>query len=79
MNKNFKKPKIQYYTINEATDSDSITSKSENTNNSKNIDMSYHPSTNDDTTSYSLNKIKADSRIQPNVYNIIQTIIIILA
>ena len=45
-------------------DSDIITPTSENSNNSKNSDMSYHPSTNDDTTSYSLTKINKDRRNQ---------------
>ena len=60
------KATIQYYTINDTTDSDSITSISENSNNYKNSDMSYIPSTNDNTTSYSLNKIKDDRRNKRN-------------
>ena len=43
--KTSKKTTIQYYAINDTMDSDSITSTSEITNNSKNSDMSYHPST----------------------------------
>ena len=54
-----KKNTIQYYTINGTTDSDIITSKSKTTKDLKNNDMSYHPSTNDDTTSSSLNKNNA--------------------
>ena len=81
-----KKSTIQYYTINNTTDSNSITSTSKNTNNSINSDMSYHPSTNDDNTSYSLNKINEDHRnqrkpikyIQQNFYTLIQIIIIII-
>ena len=65
-NKTPQKPTIQYYAINDTTDSDSITSISENSNNYKKSDMSYIPSTNDDTTSYSLNKIKDDRRNQGN-------------
>ena len=60
--KTSKKTTIQYYTLNDTTDSNSITSISENSNNYKNNDMSYIPSTNDDTTSYSLNKIKDNSK-----------------
>ena len=55
-NKTPQKPTKQYYAINYTTDSDSITFISENPNNSKNSDMSYLPSTNDDTTSYFLYK-----------------------
>ena len=55
-NKTPQKPTIQYYAINDTTDSDSITSISKKSNNYKNSDMSYIPSTNDDTTSYPLNK-----------------------
>ena len=47
---------ILHYTINDTTDSDSITSISENSNNYKNSDMSYIPSSNDDNISYPLNK-----------------------
>ena len=65
-NKTPKKPTIQYYTINDTTDSDSITSISENSNNYKNSDISYIPSTNDDTILYSLNKIKDDHRKKRN-------------
>ena len=65
-NKTPKKPTIQYYKINVTTDLDSITSISENSNNYKNSDMSYIPSTNDDTTSYSLNKIKDDRKKKRN-------------
>ena len=52
----------QYYTLNDTTDSDSITSKSISTKNSNNSDTSYQPSTNDNITSQSLNKINADSK-----------------
>ena len=80
-NKTPQKPTIQYYAINDTTDSDSITSILENSNNTKNSDMSYLLSTNDDITSYSLNKIKDDHRnqrrsnkyIQPKSNNTIST------
>ena len=52
----------QYYTLNDTTESDSITSKAISTKNSKNSDTSYQPSTNDNSTSPSLNKINADSK-----------------
>ena len=67
-----KKNTIQYYTINGTTDSDSITSKSKTTKDLKNNDMSYHPSTNDDTTSYFLNKDNAARRNQRNSTKYIQ-------
>ena len=67
-----KKNTIQYYTINGTTDSDSITSKSKTTKKFKNSDMSYHPSTNDDTTSYSLNKKNVAHRNQRKASKYIQ-------
>ena len=48
-NKIPQKHTILHYTINDTTDSDSITSISENSNNYKNSNMSYIPSINDDT------------------------------
>ena len=51
-----KTTKIQYYTINDTTESDSTTSNSISTKKSKNSDASYQPSTNDNSTSPSLKK-----------------------
>ena len=56
--------------------SDSMTSTSENSNKSKNSDMSYHFSTNDDTTSYSSNKINEDRRNQRKSTKYIQPILL---
>ena len=47
---------IFHYAINDTTDSDSITSVSENSNDYKNTDMSYIPSSNDDSRSFPLSK-----------------------
>ena len=47
---------ILHYAINDTTDSDSITSVSENSNDYKNSDISYIPSSNDDSRSISVNK-----------------------
>ena len=54
-------------------DSDSIISKSKTTKDLKNSDMSYHQSTNDDTTSYFLNKDNAARRNQRNSTKYIQS------
>ena len=80
-NKIQKKYTTLHHTINNTTDSDSITSISENSNNYKNSDMSYIPSSNDDNISYNLNKpninrgnIKNSNKyIQPKNINITDT------
>ena len=63
---------ILHCTINDTSESESITSTSENSNNSKNSDMSYIPSTNDDTISYPLNKIQNNRRNKKNSKKYIQ-------
>ena len=63
---------IRHYTINDTSESESITSTSENSNNSKNSDISYIPSTNDDTISYLLNKIQNNRRNKKNSKKYIQ-------
>ena len=70
-----KPTKIQYYTINDTTESDSTTSKSISTNNTKNSDTSYQPSTNDNSTSPSLNKHNTDSRYLTNSNKHIQPVL----
>ena len=59
MKRNIIPPKhtILHYTINDTTDSDSITSISENSNNYKNSDMSYIPSSNDDNILHNVLRI----------------------
>ena len=72
---------ILHYTINDTTDSDSITSISENSNNYKNSDMAYISSINDDSISKPLNKLnnnrrnkkKSNKCIQPKNINITGT------
>ena len=72
---------ILYYTINNTTYSDSITSVSENSNDYKNSDMSYITSSNDDSRLIPLNKSNnhrgninhSKKYIQPKNNNIIGT------
>ena len=70
-----KTTKIQYYTINDTTESDSTTSKLISTKNSKNSDTSYQLSTNNNSTSPSLNKNNADSRYLTNSIKYIQPVL----
>ena len=67
--------KIQYYTINDTTESDSTASKSISTKNSKYSDTSYQPSTIDNSTTPSLNTNNTDSRYLTNWIKYIQPIL----
>ena len=63
---------ILHYTINDTTDSDSITSVLENSNDYKNSDMSYILSSNDDNISCPLNKAnnhRGNINHSKNIYN----------